>query len=103
MSNQISSVTQGQSAEQIAAAQTKAAESKAAQTPQTSQTSKATPTLQAAQTPTDTVQISAAASKAILQEAEETHAQTVKEANAGDAQAKRLLAKEAAAAFQPKT
>ncbi len=53
------------------------------------------------QTPTDTVQVSTAA-KAILQEVQETHAQTVKEANSGDGQAKRLLAKEAAVTYQPK-
>jgi hypothetical protein len=44
---------------------------------------------------TDTVQISAAAKA--LQEAIETSAQTAHEAGAGDAQAQRLLAKEAAA------
>ena len=43
----------------------------------------------------DTVQISNAA-KALLQEATETPAQTAKEANGGDRQAQRLLAKEAA-------
>ena len=42
---------------------------------------------------TDTVKISAAAQA--LQEATETPAQTAKEAGTGDAQAKRLLAKEA--------
>jgi hypothetical protein len=46
-------------------------------------------------TPADTVTISAA--KQILQESVETSAQTTKEAAGGDAQAKRLLAKEAAA------
>jgi hypothetical protein len=44
--------------------------------------------------PTDTVQLSGA--KAVLQEAMETSVQTTKEAAAGDVQAKRLLAKEAA-------
>ncbi|MGO9015884.1 MAG: hypothetical protein ACLQF0_13015 [Dissulfurispiraceae bacterium] len=44
-----------------------------------------------------TVQISNAA-KALLKEATETPAQTAKEASAGDQQAKKLLAKEAAAA-----
>jgi len=53
------------------------------------------------QTPTDTVQVSSAA-KAILQEVQENHAQTVQEAASGDSQAKRLLAKEAAAAYVPK-
>lgn len=45
--------------------------------------------------PTDTVQISNAA-KAMLQESVETPAQTAKEASAGDHQAMRLLAKQAA-------
>jgi hypothetical protein len=44
----------------------------------------------------DTVQISNGA-KALLQEAMETSAQTSREASAGDAQAIRLLAKQAAA------
>jgi hypothetical protein len=47
-------------------------------------------------TPTDTVQISSAA-KAALQEATETQAQSVREAQNGDTQAQRLLAREAAA------
>ncbi|MDA8090074.1 MAG: hypothetical protein M0Z61_07615 [Nitrospiraceae bacterium] len=47
------------------------------------------------QTPKDTVQVSTAA-QAALKEATETQAQTVKEANSGDLQAKILLAKEAA-------
>ncbi|HET6143127.1 MAG TPA: hypothetical protein VFE02_06430 [Candidatus Acidoferrales bacterium] len=47
----------------------------------------------AANSPTDTVQISTSA-KAILQEATETKAQTAQEAQKGDAQAQRLLAKE---------
>lgn len=46
--------------------------------------------------PTDTVQLSSAA-QAALQEALETPAQTAKEAGTGDPQARRLLAKEAAA------
>lgn len=46
--------------------------------------------------PSDTVQLSSAA-QAALREAMETPAQTAKEAGAGDVQAKRLLAKEAAA------
>jgi len=45
---------------------------------------------------TDTVQLSGA--KALVQETLETPVQTAKEANAGDVQARRLLAKEAAAA-----
>lgn len=45
--------------------------------------------------PTDTVQISNAARQA-LQETIETPAQTTKEAAGGDAQARRLLAREAA-------
>ena len=46
--------------------------------------------------PRDTVQISSAAKQA-LQEATETAAQTAKEAQSGDLQAKKLLAKEQAA------
>jgi hypothetical protein len=46
--------------------------------------------------PNDTVQLSSAA-QAALREALETPAQTAKEAGTGDMQAKRLLAKEAAA------
>jgi hypothetical protein len=45
---------------------------------------------------TDTVQISTSA-KAVMQEVQETAAQTAQEANGGDRQAQRLLAKEAAA------
>ena len=45
-------------------------------------------------TPADTVTISAA--KQILQESLETSSQTAKEAAGGDAQARRLLAREAA-------
>lgn len=48
------------------------------------------------QAPKDTVQVSSAAQTA-LQEATETHEQTVKEAMSGDLQAKSLLAREAAA------
>ena len=47
-------------------------------------------------TPTDTVQISSAA-RAAIQEATETQTQTTREAQNGDLQAQRLLAKEAAA------
>lgn len=82
MATHINAVTQAQpvqNAAQAAAANPKAAESKTSQTP------------------TDTVSISNSA-KAILQEVQETHAQTIKEANGGDAQAKRLLAREEAAA-----
>jgi hypothetical protein len=101
MSNQISSAVQPPGVDQITAAQAKATEANAAQTPQTSKTAPAPQAAKTAQAPTDTVQISSA-SKAILQEVQETHAQTVKEANGGDAQAKRLLAKEAAAVAQVK-
>lgn len=45
---------------------------------------------------TDTVQISSSAN-ALMQEAQETAAQTAQEAGKGDRQAQRLLAKEAAA------
>jgi hypothetical protein len=48
------------------------------------------------QTSKDTVQVSSAA-QAALMEATETSVQTAKEASAGDHQAQRLLAKEAAA------
>jgi hypothetical protein len=50
-----------------------------------------------ASTNTDIVQISNAG-RAALEEATETHANTVKEAHNGDRRAQRLLAKEAAAA-----
>ena len=46
--------------------------------------------------PNDTVQVSSAA-KALLQESQETSAQTTREARSGDQQAIRLLAKRAAA------
>jgi hypothetical protein len=55
------------------------------------------PAAKAQQTPTDTVQISSAA-QTISQEIQETRAQTVQEAAKGDNQARRLLAKEDAAA-----
>jgi hypothetical protein len=64
--------------------------------PQASTAAVKTPPAQAASTSTDTVTISSSA-KAILQEVQETHAQTVQEASGGDSQAKRALAKEAAA------
>jgi hypothetical protein len=83
MSAPISSVTQAQPVDQNTATHPKPTESKSVQTP------------------TDTVQVSSAA-KAILQEVQENHAQTVQEAASGDNQAKRLLAKEAAAAYVPK-
>jgi hypothetical protein len=89
MSNSITTVTHAPPAQQPqAATQNVAVNSKPA-------ASKPTPT------PTDTVQISNAAS-AILQEAQENRAQTVQEANSGDSQARRLLAKEAAATVTPK-
>jgi hypothetical protein len=49
--------------------------------------------------PVDTVTISSAA-RALTQELHETPAQTQREANAGDLQAKRLMAREAAAHLQ---
>jgi len=56
--------------------------------------SRQTPPQAKAQPPvTDTVQLSSGV-KAVVQETLETPAQTAKEASAGDAQAKRLLAKE---------
>jgi hypothetical protein len=50
-------------------------------------------------TTTDTVQLSSAAQAALaaIKEAQETPAQTAKEATGGDPQARRLLAREAAA------
>ena len=53
------------------------------------------PPTQPARLPEDTVQLSAAAK--LMQEASETPALTLKEAGAGDLQAKRLLAREEAA------
>jgi hypothetical protein len=95
MSNPISSVTQAPPVETVAKAP--APNPKAAKV--------ATQPL-----PVDTVTISTsattnsknAATKAILQEAQETHAQTVQEANGGDSQATRLLASQAAATVTPK-
>lgn len=52
------------------------------------------------QHPADTVRISAAAQA--LQEASETSAQTTREAGAGDVQAQRLVAKQAAAHAIPR-
>jgi hypothetical protein len=57
---------------------------------------KAPPEPQSQPVPTDTVQLSRAA-LAALEEATETSAQTAKEARGGDLQAKKLLAKQAAA------
>jgi hypothetical protein len=57
---------------------------------------KAPPESKSQRVPKDSVQLSSAA-QAALQEAMETPAQTAKEAGKGDAQAKRLLAREAAA------
>ena len=59
-------------------------------TPQPKPQSKSQPTN------VDTVKLTSGA-KAVLQEALESPAQTAKEASAGDAQAKRLIAKETAA------
>lgn len=66
-----------------------------AQTPAASQKPAQSQASSKASVPTDSVKISTAAQTA-LQEAQENQAQTVKEANHGDQQAKRLLAKEAA-------
>jgi hypothetical protein len=77
-----------------AAAKPSAAQQAAAQS--TSQATKQ-PAPQAA--PADTVQISSAAQQ-LLKEAIETPAQTAQEAAGGDAQARRLLASEAAARAQ---
>ena len=86
MSNPISAVTQAQPVQK--ATEAPAAKQKASET-------KSQPTT------ADTVTISTSA-KAILQEVQENHAQTVQEADSGDNQARRLLAKEAAAASTPK-
>ncbi len=80
MSSPISNVTQAQQVQ--SPAQAPAANPKAS----------ASATQQA---PADTVTISNAA-QTVLQETQETHIQTIQEANAGDNQAKRLLAQEAA-------
>jgi hypothetical protein len=77
--NPVSSATQTQPAAQSTPASQKPSPSK----PQST-------------TVTDTVQLSPAAQA--LQEATETVAQTTKEANSGDLQARRLLSQEAAAA-----
>jgi hypothetical protein len=61
----------------------------------TNQTTKATQSKPESTTKTDTVQLSSIA-QAALKEATETPAQTAKEANGGDRQAQRLLAKQAA-------
>ncbi|HEY6250530.1 MAG TPA: hypothetical protein VI685_11265 [Candidatus Angelobacter sp.] len=79
MASPVTSATHAPTVEQVAPVRPKAPEAK----PQ--------------QPPADTVQISSAA-KAALQEALETKAQTTQEANLGDNQARRLLAREAAAA-----
>jgi hypothetical protein len=84
VSNPISAVTQAQPIQNATPAP--AAKQKASQSQPTT---------------ADTVTISSSA-KAILQEVQENHAQTVQEANSGDNQARRLLAKEAAAAATPK-
>jgi hypothetical protein len=86
MSNSISSVTQAEPVQN--AAPTPAAPAK---------TSPPAPQ----PVPADTVKISTAAN-AILQEVQETHTQTVHEANGGDSQAIRLIARQAAAKATPK-
>lgn len=78
MSCQVTSVTQPQPAPQPTDVRAKASE------------------LRPQPAPSDSVQLSSAA-QAALREAMETPAQTAKEAGTGDAQAKRLLVKEAAA------
>jgi hypothetical protein len=87
MSNPITSVTQTQQAQQSSDQATAVNSRASGSIPK--------------QVPTDTVSISTAA-KAILQEVQENHAQTVQEAKGGDNQARRLLAKEAAANIAPK-
>jgi hypothetical protein len=83
MGSPISGVTQAPANSQPEAAQPKTAAAPAAKTPQT---------------PTDTVHLSSAAVQTPAQEIRETPAQTIQEAAKGDNQAKRLLAKEEAAA-----
>jgi hypothetical protein len=87
MSNPITSVTQAPPVQTAAKAPAAAGKPEA-------------PAKQA--TPTDTVAISNS-SEAILQGAQETHAQTLQEANGGDYRARRLLARETAATVTPKT
>jgi TRAP-type mannitol/chloroaromatic compound transport system substrate-binding protein len=77
MSNPVGSVTQAQAAVPVSDVREKAPEPRAQPIP------------------TDQVQLSSAA-QAALEEATETQAQTAKEASAGDAQARRLLAKQEA-------
>lgn len=86
MTNPISIVTQGPPVQTSAKAPAAA--------PKTDAPAKQT-------TPTDSVTLSNS-SRVILQEAQEMHTQTVQEANSGDSQALRLLAKEAAATVTPK-
>jgi hypothetical protein len=86
MSNPISSVTQAPPVQTAAQ-------------PQTAAPKAAAPTTQ--QAPVDSVTISKSA-QTIMQEVQETHAQTIQEANGGDSQARRLLAKEAATTVPPK-
>ena len=86
MSNPISSVTQAQPVQSASPAPGANPKASASTTQQT---------------PADTVTISNSA-QTILQEAQENHVQTIQEANAGDSQAKRLLAKEEAANTAPK-
>jgi hypothetical protein len=67
--------------------------------PQRSTVRQTAPQLKPQPTPTDTVQLSAAAlsARAIIQEAAENHGQTAREAATGDVQARNLLARESAA------
>jgi hypothetical protein len=86
MSNPINSVTQAPPPQPTSQAPTAAPKASASATQQT---------------PIDSVTISHSA-QTILQEVQETHSQTVREASGGDSQARRLLAKEAASTIPPK-
>lgn len=85
----ISPIGSVQSQATAAASETTSAASQPSTSSSTASSSSAT------SVPVDTVTISSAA-QAMLKEITETSAQTTKEANAGDHQAQRLLAKEAA-------
>lgn len=87
MSNAVSGVTNAPVVNEAAVDQTK----------QAAPSASAAPAAKTAKTPTDTVQLSGAVQTA-AQEIKETPAQTIQEAARGDNQAKRLLAKEQAAA-----
>ena len=88
MSNPVSGVTNAPAVNEAAVNQTKQAVPAAS----------AAPAAKTATTPTDTVQLSSAV-QTPSQEIKETPAQTIQEAARGDNQARRLLAREEAAAY----